>query len=153
MLLSKVSKLFSSTNIMALAYCKGKKECYNLMRMVLSKINYNEYLWEICADFKVISILLGMQLGFVQYGCFVCQWRSWSKEQYKTVNWPLRDEIKAGHQNIINEPLITKDKTLLPPLHVKLGIYKNFLKAILLHFTGFLIFFLNYSQRKLKQQY
>ena len=75
--------------VIPLAYCKGKK--------------YNEngkYLWEICANFKVISILLGMQLGFVQYCCFVCQLRSRSKEQYETVNWPLRDEIKAGHQNI-----------------------------------------------------
>ena len=53
-----------------------------------------------------------------------------SKEQYETANWHLRDEIKAGHQNIINEPLVAEDKILLPPLHVKLGIYKDFLKAL-----------------------
>ena len=33
------------------------KECYEVMKMLLLKINYHAHCWSICSDFKVIAIL------------------------------------------------------------------------------------------------
>ena len=34
-----------------------------------------------------------------------------------------------GIYNVIREPLISREKVLLPPLHIKLGLVKQFVKA------------------------
>jgi hypothetical protein len=36
----------------------------------------------------------------------------------------------VGGQNVINEPLVARDRVILPPLHVKLGLMKQFVKAL-----------------------
>jgi hypothetical protein len=35
-----------------------------------------------------------------------------------------------GGQNVINEPLVARDIIILPPLHIKLGLMKQFVKAL-----------------------
>jgi hypothetical protein len=35
----------------------------------------------------------------------------------------------VGRQNVINEPLVARDRIILPPLHIKLGLMKQFVKA------------------------
>ena len=47
------------------AYPSYLKECYEVMKMLLLKINYHAYFWSICSDFKVIAILLGLQTGYM----------------------------------------------------------------------------------------
>ena len=76
----------------------------------------------------MISVLVGLQAGYVQYACFLCQWRSRAKDQYDTSNWPLRQAYTTGFQNIQYNPLVTTDKICLPPIHIKLGIFKTSLK-------------------------
>ena len=46
------------------------------MKVFLNSINYNEHKWKMCGDLKVIAILLGMQLGYTKYCCFLCMWDS-----------------------------------------------------------------------------
>ena len=46
------------------------------MKVLLNLINYNEHKWKICGDLKVIAILLGMQLGYTIYCCFLYIWDS-----------------------------------------------------------------------------
>ena len=75
-------------------------------------------------------MLTGMQSGYTQYNCFLCQWRSREKDQYSIINWPLRTSRKNGEFNIANPTLIDPKKILLPPLHLKLGIFKNFVKSL-----------------------
>ena len=35
-----------------------------------------------------------------------------------------------GEKNIKNVPLVNREKVLLPPLHIKLGLMKQFVKAL-----------------------
>ena len=54
------------------AYASHLKECYEVMKMLLLKINYHAHCWSIRLDFKVIAILLGLQTGYMKYCCFLC---------------------------------------------------------------------------------
>ena len=38
--------------------------------------------------------------------------------------------MKAGKKNVKYTPLVKASKILLPPLHIKLGLMKNFVKAM-----------------------
>ena len=40
----------------------------------LEKIKYDEHGWNICADLKVVAILMGLQRGWAKYDCFKCLW-------------------------------------------------------------------------------
>src|ERR1044072_4531343 len=44
--------------------------------------------------------------------------------------WPLRDRMQPGHKNVVREPLVDKCSVIVPPLHTKLGLMKNFVKAL-----------------------
>ena len=42
-----------------------------------------------------------------------------------------------GDKNVINEPLVNRDRIILPPLHIKLGLMKQFVKALDKHGSCF----------------
>jgi hypothetical protein len=46
------------------------------MKLLLEKIHYEKYKWNICGDLKVIALLLGVQLGYTKYCCSLCEWDS-----------------------------------------------------------------------------
>ncbi|GBN41204.1 hypothetical protein AVEN_65471-1 [Araneus ventricosus] len=52
-----------------------KETCHNL-KQLSEMINYSKYGWQICADLKVVSLLIGLQLGYTKYCCFLCLWDS-----------------------------------------------------------------------------
>ena len=39
-------------------------------------------------------------------------------------------KLESGSENILHEPLVEPTKVLLPPLHIKLGIMKQLVKAL-----------------------
>lgn len=120
--------LFSSIPV---AYSTHLKETYDNMAVLLMKINYRDYSWRICGDLKVVAILMGMQLGYTKFMCFLCEWDSRNRaEHYVRKMWPVRHCMLPGHKNVIHEPLVDKDSIILPPLHLKLGLMKNFVKAL-----------------------
>ena len=43
--------------------------------------------------------------------------------------WPARKEFVPGRFNVQHVPLVDPQKIYLPPLHIKLGLLKNFVKA------------------------
>ena len=51
-------------------------------------------------------------------------------KHYKKEHYPMRLEIEAGQHNDINVPLIPANKIILPFLHIKLGLFKKFVKAL-----------------------
>lgn len=51
-------------------------------------------------------------------------------EHYTRRTWPPRETYKLGAHNVIHEPLVEKEKIILPNLHIKLGITKQFVKAL-----------------------
>ena len=52
------------------------KEFYDNMELLLEAIKCSKYQWSLCADLKVIGLLMGMQAGFTKYCCFLCLWNS-----------------------------------------------------------------------------
>jgi hypothetical protein len=41
---------------------------------------------------------------------------------------------------VLNNPLVNSEKVFLPPIHIKLGLMKNFVKAMHKNGTGFVYF-------------
>ena len=58
-------------------------------------------------------------------------WDSRDRENHWTQKeWPKRDNLKAGMPNVIHEPIVSRDKIIFPPLHIKLGLMKQFVRAL-----------------------
>ena len=107
------------------------KETYENLQLLLEKIDYRMHGWQICADLKVVSLLMGLQQGYTKYCCFLCQWDSRAKDlHYIKKDWPPRASPKVGEMNVENPPLADFHKIILPPLHIKLGLAKNLVKAM-----------------------
>jgi hypothetical protein len=45
-------------------------------------------------------------------------------------NWPQRTEFSVGRHNVKWEPLVDPQKVLMPPLHIKLGLMKQFVTGL-----------------------
>jgi hypothetical protein len=45
-------------------------------------------------------------------------------------DWPARKSLDPGIMNVENQPLVKMRKILLPSLHLKLGLMKNYVKAM-----------------------
>ena len=84
-----------------------------------------------CVDFKMANFLWGQQGGYTKYPCFLCYWDSRAISQHWVKkNWPEREDLTVGDKNVINEPLVNRDRIILPPFHIKLGLMKQFAKAL-----------------------
>jgi hypothetical protein len=107
------------------------KETYKNMKNLLDKINYNKHCWNVCCDLKITAILLGMQLGYTKYCCFICKWDSRAKDKHYTVkHWKKRQKLTPGERNVGHDPLVDTAKVFLPPVHITLGLVKNFVNAV-----------------------
>ena len=126
--------LLHNTNVYAsipVAHSVVIKEEYTNLKTVLEKIKYTEHRWQICGDLKILTILLGQQSGYTKNPCFLCEWDSRDRtNHYIRKEWPTRTSLQPGSKNIINEPLVEPSKVLLPPLHIKLGLMKQWVKAL-----------------------
>ena len=43
---------------------------------------------------------------------------------------PKRESLSSGDLNVINDPLVDRKNIVFPPLHIKLGLMKQFVKAL-----------------------
>ena len=59
-------------------------------------------------------------------------WDSRDRAQHYTKkDWPLQEElVSCKERNVINDPLMDRDRILFPPLHIKLSLSKQFTKAL-----------------------
>lgn len=72
-------------------------------------------------------MLTGMQGGFTEYCCFLCLWDSRERTNHWIKrDWQIRKDYTPNKENVANAPLIDPKNVLLPPLHIKLGLMKNF---------------------------
>ena len=136
----KAVLLFNGTKIASLpvGHSVAMKETYANMKVLLDKLDYTAHNWLICGDLKMIAILLGMQGGYTKFPCFLCLWDSRADAQhYVKKEWPPRTGFSPGSSNVVDEPLVEATKVLLPPLHIKLGLMKNFVKALNKEGEGF----------------
>ncbi|XP_051513688.1 SUMO-interacting motif-containing protein 1 isoform X3 [Myxocyprinus asiaticus] len=53
-----------------------------------------------------------------------------TKAHYHRRDWPQRTEFSVGRNNVKWEPLVDPQKVLMPPLHIKLGLMKQFVRAL-----------------------
>ncbi|GBM68580.1 hypothetical protein AVEN_82450-1 [Araneus ventricosus] len=61
----------------------------------------------------------------------LCEWNSRKRSQHWIKReWPVRQKLEIGSKNVIEEALVDRGKILLPPLHIKLGLIKQFVKAL-----------------------
>jgi len=102
------------------ANAPSTKETYTTMNNILVEVDYKKYQWEVCGDFNVIAILLGLQAGYTKYSCFLCEWDSRARgTHYSRKHWPHKQSLTSGMKNVIHKPLIKPSKVLPPPLHIK----------------------------------
>lgn len=114
-----------------IAHSTKLKEEYNNIALVIEKILYKDHGWVICVDLKMVNFLLGQQGGYTKYPCFLCLWDSRDKQNHWTKReWPNREHMVVGEKNVIRESLVERNKIILPPLHIKLGLMKQFVKAL-----------------------
>ena len=65
--------LLHNTNVLApipIAHSTVYKEEYKNIRKVLDKIKNKDHKWQVCGDFKIITMILGQQPGFTKFSCF-----------------------------------------------------------------------------------
>ncbi|KYN17741.1 hypothetical protein ALC57_09969, partial [Trachymyrmex cornetzi] len=113
-----------------LAYAIDMKETYENLEKILNVINYAAYKWKIIDDLKVLTILFGMQGGYTKYPCYLCEWDSRASNRYERTEWPSRQFFKIGQKYVLSPPLVRPENIILPPLHMKLGYAKQFLKKL-----------------------
>ncbi|GBN52428.1 hypothetical protein AVEN_218496-1 [Araneus ventricosus] len=106
-----------------------KETYYNLKQLL--EINYSKYGWQICADLKLVSLLMGLQLGYTKYCCFLCLWGSREIALHNIKrDWPKRASLKPGEINVEHPPLAEPHKIIIPPLYIKLDPVKNLVKSM-----------------------
>ena len=112
-------------------YAIHMKETYDNIKQLLTCINYDQHQWQLCGDLKVVALVMGLQLGYTKYCCFLCEWNSRAKDShYIKKDGPVCQSLTSGKKNVQHPPLVESSKILLPPLHIKLGLIKNFVKAM-----------------------
>jgi len=114
-----------------LAHAANMKECYESMKLLLGKIKYDEFKWKLCGHLKVVALLLGMQLGYTKYCCFLCEWDSRDKKNYYVNKlWPKRTLLTPGEKSVVSPPLVLPENIFLPSLHIRLKLMKKFVKGM-----------------------
>ena len=109
-----------------IAHEAGLKKTYDNIKLVLVKIKYEEHQWQICGNLKVVALILGLQLRYTKFYCFLCEWDSRARaDHYIKPEWPKRQSLEPGVKNVIHVALVERSKILLPPLHIKLDLMKN----------------------------
>jgi hypothetical protein len=106
------------------------KESYENLGTLLSWTKYQEHSWQVCGDFRILSILLGQRSGYSTYPYFMCEWDSRARSRHWIQkDWPPRENLLASSKNVAH-PSLAAPKAILPPLHIKLGVMKQFVKAL-----------------------
>ncbi|GBO28919.1 hypothetical protein AVEN_38875-1 [Araneus ventricosus] len=124
------------------------KETYETLKHILSSIEYSKHSWHIRVDLKVITVLVGLQAGYTKFFFAFCASGTvgTEKKYYIKKVWPKRQFLLPGVKNEKNEPLSASEKILLPPLRIKLGLMKNFVKAMDCGGSGFQYLRLKYPK-------
>ncbi|GBM73724.1 hypothetical protein AVEN_251167-1 [Araneus ventricosus] len=66
----------------SVGYAVHMKETYETFKHMLSSIEYSKHSWRICADLKVIAVLVELQAGCTKCFCFLCQWDSRDRRKH-----------------------------------------------------------------------
>ena len=82
-------------------------------------------------DLKIVNFYLGNKEDIQSIHVFYAYGISQRKDKYwEQKLWPIRKCLTVGEKNIIHQPLVEHEKIIFPPLHIKLGLTKQFVKAL-----------------------
>ena len=88
-------------------------------------------MWKICVDFKVLNMLLGQQSELTKYPCFMYEWDGSNRiSHWIKCYWSLRESLTPVYRNILHPALVDRSNVTLSPLHIKLGLMKQFVKIV-----------------------
>ena len=104
------------------------KETYENLKNILVKVQYRQYSLKIVADLKVADIFLGIQPRYKKLLLFMR--RRARNKHYIKKEWPRRNSYVSELKIVSRRPLLDTNNILLPPLHMKLRLFKNFVKAM-----------------------
>ena len=77
-------------------------------------------------------------MGYTKYMCFLYLWNSrYDSNHFSKGHWEPREALTAGRFNVKYVPLADPKNVLLPPLHIKLGLMKSFVRAMDHQGSGF----------------
>ncbi|GFW77893.1 uncharacterized protein TNCV_3911031 [Trichonephila clavipes] len=65
-----------------IAHLVTLKEEYANIAKVMETIKYQDHMWLICVDLKMVNFLLGLQEGYTKFPCFMCLWDSRDKQHH-----------------------------------------------------------------------
>jgi hypothetical protein len=106
------------------AYANVKEDRSSIQK-VLQLIDYYSHGWLIMCDLKVLNFIMGLKSGYAKYPCFYCMFdsRQSEKDYDNTHIWPARTDFD-------NDPLVPIEKIAFPVLHIKLGLFQKYVKAL-----------------------
>lgn len=132
-----------------IAYGRHQKEDYETIKLLIELIKYNVYKWKVCSDLKMVAILCGIKQAYSKHQCLLCKWEGRADDFHYDYEWEARDERRVGEYSIVFEPLIDAELVILPPLHIKLRLIKNFLIALYRRNPDTLTFLIEYFKNQL----
>lgn len=116
-----------------LLYTNQTEEDLEKIEKVLDLLEYSTYKWKLSADMKIVSVLMGLKDGYCRMQCYICKWQGRMDECHYDDDyaWEPRDCYEVNdYESVVYEPLVEQKDIIIPPLHVKLGLVKHFLKAL-----------------------
>ena len=135
-----------------LLYSPHCRENRTSIERCLQLIKYRDLNWMVIADLKIVTILLGLTAGNSKYPCHLCEFDSRASESKKFENqFKSRQQYKVSEKNVKYPPMIEPTRIIIPPLHVKLGLYKQLVKSLNESAKGYLPDLFKLSDEKLKE--
>ena len=101
------------------------------MSKLLIVLKYDQFIWQVIGNFKMVAFLMGLQGGFTKFSYYLCYWdtRDTNLHYHRRI-LSKRTKFSVGKNKVKWDPLIDPSKILIPPLHIKLGLIKQFCKAL-----------------------
>ncbi|GAB0099934.1 uncharacterized protein DMENIID0001_158370 [Sergentomyia squamirostris] len=115
-----------------LAHSFKLKESPESMNILIEALDYKAHNWKIICDLKVTGYLLGQMQANSLYPCFLCLWKrtpTGGSDPWK-LEWDERTEFVRNEHSIRGGQIVHNKNILIPPLHLKLGLMTQFVKAV-----------------------
>ena len=93
-------------------------------------MKYNQFSWKVIGDFTMVVFLMGLQGGLTKFPCYLCIGIAETLMRTTIGEYGPKKLHFCWKKQSQWEPLIYPSKILMPPMHIKLGLIKQFVKAL-----------------------
>jgi hypothetical protein len=106
------------------------KESYESMKLLLGKIKFDEFKSKLCGDLKIVALLVGIQLVYTKYCCFLFAWDSRDENNhYSNKLWPKQTSVDARGEKCRQSSSCSSGENLSVPF-AHPGLMKNFVTGM-----------------------